>query len=290
MITKLNKKSRILSNRKHRYHHPVIRKLGYAGLLFIILLIFCTIFSNLLTSHDPDTQGDILKTRYLKPSPDHPFGTDKFGRDVFARVLYGGRISLTIAVSVVVLAIGFGVMYGALSGYFGGWIDSIMMRGLDFWLAFPAIFLIMTVIALFRPNHWYLIPLLSFTSWMETARIVRAEVLSVKTREFVLAATCLGFTHTRILTRHIIPHCLTPVIVSIPLKIGEMILLESALSFLGVGVQPPVASWGSIINDGQNVLLQAWWISTFPGIFIALTVMSFNLIGEWFRELFIPKI
>ena len=177
-----------------------------------------------------------------------------------------------------------GLIYGAVAGYFGGSLDVIMMRFLDFWLAFPAIFLIMTIVAIFHPGPWFLIPLLSVTSWMETARIVRAEVLSLKTRDFILAVKCLGFGNFRILWRHLLPNCLTPVIVSAPLKVGEMILLESALSFLGLGVQPPMASWGSIINDGRDVLLHAWWISTFPGIFIILTVMSFNLVGEGFRE------
>ncbi len=264
-------------------------KLALIGFLFISGLALCCGFSNLLSPHDPNLHGDILKTRYLNPSLDHPFGTDKFGRDIFSRVLFGGRISLAIAVSVVILSLTIGIIYGAASGYMGGFIDILMMRFLDFWLAFPIIFLVMTIVAIFRPNPWYLVPLLSLTSWMETARIIRAEVLSLKTRDYILAAKCLGFGNFRILWSHIIPNCITPVIVSAPLKVGEMVLLESALSFLGIGVQPPMASWGSIINDGRDVLLHAWWISTFPGIFIAVTVMSFNLVGEAFRESLVVK-
>ena len=159
-----------------------------------------------------------------------------------------------------------------------------MMRFLDLWMAFPAIFFIIMIIAVFRPNPWHLIPILGFTCWMETARIVRAEVLTLRSRDFVLAAKGLGYSNFRILMKHVIPNSLNSVIVTVPLKVGEMILLETALSFLGIGVQPPMASWGSIISDGRDVLLQAWWVSTIPGVFIILTVISFNLIGEGIRD------
>jgi len=262
-----------------RHHKPAI-----VGLVFIGLLALSSIFSGLITKYDPNLQGDLLKERYLSPSWEHPFGTDKFSRDILSRVLHGGRISLTIAFSVVILSITIGLFYGTISGYFGGLIDSVMMRFLDFLLAFPSIFLIITVVAVFHMNHWYLIPVLSLTGWMETARIVRGEVLSLKERDFILAAKGLGFSYSRILFRHIIPNCLTPVIVVATLKVGEVILLESALSFLGIGVQPPIASWGNIINDGREALLRAWWVSTFPGMFIVLSVMSFNLIGDGLRD------
>ncbi len=260
-------------------HRPAI-----VGLLAISLLVIGASMSRSLTKYDPVQHGDLLTERYLSPSYEHPFGTDKFGRDVFSRVLYGGRISLTIAFSVVLMSITIGLIYGAVSGYFGGFIDSVMMRLLDFLLAFPVIFLIIAVAAVFQVSHWYLIPLLSLTGWMDTARLVRAEVLSVKERDFILAAKGLGFTHTRILMKHIIPNCLNPVIVAATLKVGEVILLESALSFLGIGIRPPSPSWGNIINDGRQALLNAWWVATFPGIFIVLAVMSFNLISDGFRQ------
>ena len=234
--------------------------------------------------YDPIQQGDLLTERYLSPSTEHPFGTDKFGRDIFSRVLHGGRISLAIAFSVVLLSITLGLIYGAISGYCGGFLDSAMMRILDFLLAFPAIFLIIAMATVFQVSHWYLIPLLSLTGWMESARLIRAEVLSVKERDFILAAKGLGFTHARILIKHIIPNCLNPVLVAATLKVGEVILLESALSFLGIGVRPPIPSWGNIINDGREVLLSAWWVATFPGIFIVLAVMSFNLISDGFQQ------
>ena len=261
-----------------------IKKMALFGSVFLLLIILITLFCNIITSHNPDDQGDLINDRFTNPSSEHLFGTDKFGRDIFSRVLYGGRLSLAIALSVVILSMSIGIFYGTIAGYFSGILDSVMMRFLDFWLAFPAIFLIMTIIAIFRPSPWFLIPLLSFTSWMEIARIIRAEVLSLKSQDFILAAKGLGLGNFRILIHQLLPNCLNPIIAVAPLKVAEMILLESALSFLGIGVQPPMASWGSIINDGKDVLLQAWWVSAFPGIFIILTVMSFNLIGEGVRE------
>ncbi len=260
-----------------------------AGICCIGVLAFATIFSNMISGYDPVAQGDLLTDRYLEPTSEHPFGTDKFGRDLLSRVLYGGRISLTIAFSVVFLTATIGLLYGTLSGYLGGLTDSVMMRFVDFLLAFPSIFIVITVVAIFEMNHWLLIPILSLTSWMETARIVRTEVLTLKERDFISAAKGLGYTPVRILFEHIIPNSMTPVIVAATLKVGEVILLESALSFLGLGVQSPTPSWGNIINDGREVLMTAWWVSTFPGLFIAMSVMSFNLIGDGLRQALSPS-
>ena len=254
------------------------------GLYFIILLVLVSIIVPVISQTDPNTQGDLVSARYLSPSMEHPFGTDKFARDVFSRVWYGARISLTIAFSVVILSLTIGLFYGTISGYMGGWIDSIMMRILDFILAFPVVFLLIIVVAVFNPGLFHFILLLSVTGWMESARMIRAEVLSVKERDYIQAAISLGLSRFRILFYHVIPNCLSPLLVMAPLKIGRVILLESALSFLGIGVQPPTASWGNIIHDGSHVLIHAWWIATFPGILIVLTVMSFNFIGEGIKE------
>ncbi len=259
------------------------------SIVLLALLIGCALFSGLISSYNPTWQGDILSDRYLTPSVEHPFGTDKFARDVFSRVLYGGRISLTIGISVCLIMLTVGLIYGTISGYWGGAVDALMMRILDFLLAFPIIFLIIPAVAIFEMNHWYLIPLLGLTGWMEIARLVRAEVLSLRERDFILAVRGLGFSRIRILLRHIIPNCLTPIMVIAPLKIAEVILLESGLSFLGIGVQPPVPSWGNMINEGREVLIQAWWIATFPGFFISLTVLSFNLLGEGLQDRFQVK-
>ncbi len=256
------------------------------GIAVVLIMLFSSFFSTTISGYNPDSHGDIVKERYLAPSGSHLFGTDKFGRDLLSRVLYGGRISLMIAISVVAISMTIGTLYGSISGYFGGRTDSIMMRILDFLLAFPLIFLVITLIALFKMTHWYLIPLLAFTSWMETARLIRAEVLSLREREYIMAVQGLGYSHLRILFVHVIPNCLSVVLVTIPLKIAEVILLESALSFLGIGVQPPTASWGNIINDGREVLTSAWWVSTIPGIFITFTVLSFYLISDGIKKSF----
>lgn len=179
--------------RRLQGHH-----LAVTGVLIIVLLSLSCFGSDFLTRYDPDAHGDLLAARYLQPSVEHPFGTDRFGRDVFSRVLHGGRISLTIAFCVVMLTMTLGLSYGALSGYAGGFVDAAMMRFLDFFLAFPSIFLILTIVAVFDLHHWYLIPILGLTGWMESARIVRNEVLSLKERDFIQAAKCLGFSHCRI--------------------------------------------------------------------------------------------
>jgi peptide/nickel transport system permease protein len=265
------------------------KKAALIGLGIIIVLTIASFMSTIISGYDPNIQGDILLDRYLTPGWDHLFGTDKFGRDIFSRVLYGGRISLTIAISVVFLSSTIGLIYGAASGYFGGKVDAIMMRFLDFLLAFPLIFLVIMITAIFSINHWYLIPILGFSGWMETARLVRAEVLSIKERDYILAARGLGFNQARIIFNHVIPNCFSVVLVLVPLKIAEVILLESALSFLGIGVQPPTPSWGNIINDGREALLSAWWISTFPGMFITSTVISFHLIADGLRDCLTPN-
>jgi peptide/nickel transport system permease protein len=259
-------------------------RLAVAGLVVILFLICLSVFAPFFTSATASTQNDLVKERYLPPSLEHPFGTDKFARDVFIRVVYGGRISLSIGFGVVFLSLTIGLFYGAIAGYAGGAVDSIMMRILDFFLAFPVIFLLITIMAIFRPGLWLFILILGFTGWMEPARLIRAEVLSMKERDFILAAKGFGFSRWRILLRHLIPNCLTPIIISAPLKVSEIILLESALSFIGIGVQPPMPSWGNMINDGREVLLQAWWISLIPGVFIVLAVTAFNLIGEGARK------
>ena len=260
------------------------QKSAVIGSALFFLLLIASFASTFISGFDPNMQGDLLLDRYLAPGGEHLFGTDKFGRDLFSRVLYGGRISLTIALSVVFLSSTIGILYGAVSGYLGGKTDKVMMRLLDFLLAFPIIFLLIMIIAVFDVNHWYLIPVIGLTSWMETARLIRAEVLKVKQQDYILAAKGMGFGTGRIIFGHLLPNCLSVVFVTTPLKVAEVVLLESALSFLGIGVQPPTASWGSLINDGREALLNAWWISTFPGIFITMSVASFHLIAEGIKN------
>lgn len=265
-------------------------KLAMAGMAVMILLYVVTFLTPLIAPYDPTAQGDIVATRYLAPSFEHPMGTDKFGRDIFSRVLYGARISLTIGFIAVGLGVVVGGAVGALAGYFGRWTDTVLMRFTDMMLSFPRLILLIVIIALFEPTIWLVVVVLGLTGWMSVARIVRGEVLSLREREFIQAAKVLGMSDTRIITRHIIPNTLAPVIVYATLGIGNTILVEAALSFLGLGVQPPTPSWGNMINDGRDALLTAWWISTFPGLAIVLTVTAFNLLGDGLRDALDPRL
>lgn len=207
-------------------------------------------------------------------------GTDQFGRDVFARLLYGGRISLFIGLLVVFTSVLFGTLYGAVSGFLGGFWDQVLMRLVDVFLAFPVVFLAVTCMALFGTGIVWLVLVLTLTSWMDVARLVRSEVLSLKESSFILKARAVGLGSARIVLRHLIPNAMATVVTVAVIRVADVILIESALSFLGLGVQPPVSSWGSIINDGRSVLSLAWWLTLFPGLAIAATTISFNMIGD----------
>ncbi|MCS6988398.1 MAG: ABC transporter permease [Chloroherpetonaceae bacterium] len=231
---------------------------------------------------NPDGSLVVEKRFYL-------MGTDQYGRDIFSRVIYGSRISLSIGFLVVAIAITLGMILGVVSGYFGGWVDNLIMRFVDVLIAFPSFFLILIIIASFGNSIYLIVLTISFTSWMGVSRLVRSQVLSLKEQEFIQAARALGLSNSRIIFKHLVPNSLTPVIIAATLRIGGIILTEAALSFLGLGVQPPTASWGNIINEGRDNLLNHWWISTFPGLAIVLTVVSFNLLGDGVRDALDPR-
>jgi peptide/nickel transport system permease protein len=263
--------------------------MAMVGLITVILLYVVAILAPFLAPYDPNAQVDVLRTRYVSPSKDHPMGTDKFGRDIYSRILYGSRISLVIGLIAVGLAVTIGTLIGAVAGYVGGIIDNLIMRIVDVALAFPRLVLVLTIVALLEPKIWLIILVIGFTGWMPVSRLVRAEILSLKERDFVQAAQALGAGTFRIILRHLLPNAAGPIIVATTLMIGDTILLEAALSFLGLGVQPPTASWGSIINQGRDTLLSAWWISTFPGLVIVITVVGYNLLGDGLRDALDPK-
>jgi len=265
-------------------------RMAMAGLVVMLLLYVVALVTPLIAPYDPTAQGDIVLTRYRPPSFEHPMGTDKFGRDIFSRVLYGARISLTIGFIAVGLSVTLGTAVGALAGYFGKWVDAVLMRFTDMMLSFPRLVLLIVVIALFEPSIWLVVIVLGLTGWMSVARIVRGEVLSLREREFIQAARVLGMNDGRIIVRHIIPNILAPVIVYTTLGIGNTILVEASLSFLGLGVQPPTPSWGNMISDGRDSLITAWWIATFPGLAIVATVTAFNLLGDGLRDAMDPRL
>ncbi|HEY7472899.1 MAG TPA: oligopeptide ABC transporter permease [Gemmatimonadota bacterium] len=265
-------------------------RLAMAGLAIMVLLYWVTLLAPFLAPYDPNFQGNIVLNRYQPPSMQHFLGTDKFGRDIFTRILYGARISLTIGFIAIVISVTLGTLVGAMAGYFRGWVDTAIARFIDMLLSIPRLILLLVIIAMFEPNIFLLVAALGLTGWEGSARIVRGQFLSLREQEFVQASRALGYSDWRIILRHILPNTLAPIIVIATLGIGNVILLEAGLSFLGLGVQPPTASWGSMVNDGRDAMITAWWISTYPGLAIVLTVVAFNLLGDGLRDALDPRL
>jgi peptide/nickel transport system permease protein len=261
--------------------------LALVGLIILLPMFLCAVLAPLVSPHNP-VEPD-LRNILTGPTWSHPFGTDTLGRDVLSRVVYGSRISLLVGFVSVGIATLIGIMIGAISGYYGGIIDELVMRFVDLMMCFPTFFLILAVIALLEPSIWNIMIVIGLTNWMSIARLVRAEILSIKSKEFVLAARAQGFPKSRIIFKHVLPNALSPVYVVATLGIGGAILTESALSFLGIGVQPPTPSWGNILTQAKDNIEVAWWLSLYPGLAIFLTVMGYNLLGEGLRDVFDPR-
>lgn len=256
------------------------------GLTALAFFALVAVFAPLLAPYDP---SEIMESNTLAPSLKHLFGTDDLGRDVFSRTLYGARISLTVGFVAVIISLIIGVLVGSASGFFGGTLDSIIMRFIDIMLAFPSIFLILAIQVMLKPNIYNVMAVIGLTSWMGVARLVRGEFLTLKERQFVEAARAIGAGDARIIFRHILPNAMPPIIVAATLGMAGAILTESALSFLGLGVQPPMPSWGNMLMDAQAYLFDAPWMAVIPGILILLTVLSLYFVGEGLREEFSPR-
>lgn len=254
----------------------------------IVLVMFVMAMAAPLLGGDPGAI-DIVQ-RLQPPGWQHPLGTDDLGRDVFTRILYGARISLLVGFVAVGIATAIGIVLGALAGYYGRWVDALLMRFVDVMLCFPTFFLILAVIAFLDPSIWNIMIIIGLTGWMGVARLVRAEFLSLRERDFVLAVRAIGASDARIIFRHVLPNALSPVLVSATLGVAGAILTESALSFLGIGVQPPTPSWGNMLIAGKQTLGTAWWLSVFPGLAILVTVLGYNLLGEGIRDALDPRI
>lgn len=263
-------------------------RFALAGGMVVVVLFAISFLAPYITPWDPDAI-DAYRV-LLPPSAEHWFGTDELGRDVFTRVIYGARISLKVGFVSVGIAVVIGTVLGLVSGFYGGLVDTVTMRFVDIMLCFPTFFLILAVIAFLEPSIWYIMAIIGLTGWMGVARLVRAEVLSLRERDFVLAARALGASDVRILLRHVLPNAVSPVLVSATLGVAGAILTESALSFLGIGVQPPTPSWGNILTSGKDYIEFAWWLSLFPGGAILVTVLAYNLLGEGIRDALDPRV
>ncbi len=262
--------------------------LFYTGLVIVLFFIIVAVLAPYISPYDP-TAID-LNNVLAPPSTQHFFGTDELGRDVFSRVVYGSRISIFVGFVAVGISIIIGLFFGLISGYFGGFTDTLIMRFVDIMLCFPAFFLILAVITFLEPSVINVMAVIGLTSWMGVTRLVRAETLSIKTRDFVTAAKLQNISNIKILAKHILPNVVTPVFVAATLGIAGAILTESALSFLGLGVQPPTPSWGNILTSGKDNIAFAWWLSVFPGLAIFITVLGYNLLGEGLRDILDPKL
>ena len=273
----------------HRFVRVLRRNAMFIlGLIIVLGVTFATVFAPLIAPFDPNELhlDAILKA----PCAEFPLGTDRLGRDVLSRLLYGGRVSLWVGFVAVGISISIGALLGLVSGYFGGLVDEIVMRFVDIMLCFPSFFLILAVVAFLEPSLFNIMVVIGLTSWMGVARLVRAETLTLREREFVSAARLAGTSTWRIMTRHILPNAMAPVTISAILGIGGAILIESGLSFLGLGVQPPQASWGNMLMDGKSVIEEASWLSLFPGLAILITVLGYNLLGESLRDFLDPRL
>lgn len=264
-------------------------KMAVLGLIVLIFFVLISIFAPFLTDYDPNRSN--LRNRNLPPSQEHLFGTDDMGRDIFARTLYGGRISLSVGLVSVGISLSIGVVLGSVAGFFGGAIDTIIMRVADVFYSFPFMILAITISAIFGPSIYNTMIILGVLSWPGSARLLRAEFLKLKNSDFVLAATTVGASPARLMFRHILPNAISPLLVSATLGVASAILSEAGLSFLGLGVPPPAPSWGNMLNRARplHILADMPWMWLPPGLAIFVVVLGINFVGDGLRDAFDPR-
>jgi peptide/nickel transport system permease protein len=275
--------------------HPMLRALvrdsrTRIALVVLLLVSLGAVLAPVLAPYDPTAQLDIERLQSQPPSAAHPFGTDPYSRDVLSRLIYGSRVSLAVGLGSVALAMSFGIAVGIVAGFLGGAVDAVLMRLVDAAIAVPRLLVLLIVASLW--GRLGLVPLtllMACTGWFGVSRLVRAETMALREREFVLAARALGVPTPRLLVRHVLPNVLAPALVAAALGIANVILLEAALSYLGIGIRPPAASWGTIIEDGAERVAELWWLTLFPGLAILVTVFACNALGDALRDAFDPR-
>jgi peptide/nickel transport system permease protein len=289
----------VTEDRRALRWRKILRKLienksAIFGLIMVLGVIFCAIFAPVISPHDPILQD--VEKRLIPPvgqegaDPNYLLGTDHLGRDIVSRLIYGARISIVVSVSAVALSAVLGTLIGLFSGFYGGKVDNIFMRIADVQLAFPFILLAIAIIAVLGPDLQNIIITMAITGWVIYARVVRAEVLSLREKEFITSVKALGGSNGRIIFRHLFPNVVPPIIVIVTLEMARMIIMEAALSFLGLGIQPPTPTWGGMLADGRVYLVTSWWLATFPGLVIMLVVLGINLLGNWLRDMLDPRL
>ena len=279
----------------HFFRALLKSRTGLIGFVLLALLIALALLAPVLDLPNP-VRGDLRArmvpptwTGLFSPGP-HPLGTDQLGRDILSRIIYGSRITLTISLFAVLLGGALGVTLGIVAGYSGKAVDAVLMRLVDMQLAIPLVLFALLIVAALGPSLTNLVVVLALTSWTRYARIVRGQVLALRQREFILSARAAGAGPGRIMLRHILPNVMTPALVVGTLELARIIVMDAALSFLGLGVQPPTPSWGRMLAEGRSYIESAWWVVTFPGLAIALTVLAVNLLGDWLRDYFDPRL
>ncbi|PAF32789.1 peptide ABC transporter permease [Paenibacillus sp. 7516] len=285
--------SRTQGGFRYIWKQLIISKTGMLGSVLVLLVVLIAICAPLLTSHDPAAVDPLNR---LKPpawldggASEHWLGTDNLGRDMWSRIVYGARVSLIVGMGAVIVSGVIGAILGLLSGFYGKWLDAVIMRVGDAFMAIPTILFMLVVMAIVGPGITTLIFVIGVTNWVPFTRIVRSEVLSIKERDFVHAARSIGAKNGRLIVKHILPNILSSFIVICGMNVGTTIIMEASLSFLGLGIKPPDVSWGGMLSDGRQYVATSWWVATFPGLAITFTVLGVIFLGDWLRDVLDPR-